>query len=229
MSIAVTPPENRYLDRFGAVLLVVLATVCAQALIDVRDEPVWALFSWSVSGLALVLAVRAGGVRKRWRRAADVVVVVSLASNALLVGAAEAFPAVRSSESIGLLWLVTAALVPVAVARRVLRHRHVTVATVLGAVAAYVQIAVAYSLILQALDTVTSGHLFGEEVSTTVYTYASLETITTLGYGDYTATTDLGRLILVSEALVGQVYLVVFVALIVSRFPVPSADDEAAD
>ncbi len=50
--------------------------------------------------------------------------------------------------------------------------------------------------------------------------------VTTLGYGDYTATTDLGRLLLVSEALVGQVYLVVFVALIVSRFPLPSADGD---
>ncbi|MEQ6900350.1 potassium channel family protein [Nocardioides sp. YIM 152588] len=226
MPTAAAPPEYRYLDRFGAVLIVVLATVCAQGLIDVRDHALGALVSWSISGLALVLAVRAGGVRKRWCRVADVVVLVSLVSNAGLVAITYVSPDVDPATNVGFLWLVTAALVPIAVARRVLQHRRVTVATILGAVAAYVQIAVAYSLILQALDAVTPGHLFGEEVPTTVYTYVSLETITTLGYGDFTATTDLGRLLLVSEALVGQVYLVVFVALIVSRFPVPSADDD---
>ncbi len=218
-------PASRFLDRFGAVLVLVLASVCAQALIDVRDQPVGALFTRAISGLALVLAVRAGGVSRRWRRVADLVVILSLVVNSLLVVIDLTSTSSGSASNYGVMWLLTAALVPVAVAGRVLRHRQVTVETIMGAVAAYVQIAVAYSLLLQALDAVTAGDLFGEAVPTTTYTYISLETITTLGYGDYIATTNLGRLMLVSEALVGQVYLVVFVALIVSRFAVPSDAD----
>jgi voltage-gated potassium channel Kch len=47
------------------------------------------------------------------------------------------------------------------------------------------------------------------------YMYFSLTTITTVGYGDLTAQTHLGRLLANSEAVVGQVYLVTFVAMIV--------------
>ena len=48
--------------------------------------------------------------------------------------------------------------------------------------------------------------------------YFSLVTITTVGYGDFAAVTDLGRMAAASEAVLGQVFLVTFVALIVSRF-----------
>ena len=51
--------------------------------------------------------------------------------------------------------------------------------------------------------------------STTSFMYFSLVSITTVGYGDLAAATDLGRLLAASEALVGQVYLVTFVAMIV--------------
>ena len=45
--------------------------------------------------------------------------------------------------------------------------------------------------------------------------YFSLTTVTTLGYGDPSPVTDLGQLLATSEALIGQLYLVVVVALIV--------------
>lgn len=45
--------------------------------------------------------------------------------------------------------------------------------------------------------------------------YYSLTTITTLGYGDLATTHPLGRLLSASEALIGQVYLITFVAMIV--------------
>lgn len=41
--------------------------------------------------------------------------------------------------------------------------------------------------------------------------------MTTTGFGDLTAALDLGRTLAVTEALVGQVYLVTVVALIVSN------------
>jgi hypothetical protein len=49
------------------------------------------------------------------------------------------------------------------------------------------------------------------------YLYFSLATLTTLGYGDFTATGDLGRMLAVTEALAGQMYLVSVVAVLVSN------------
>ena len=42
-------------------------------------------------------------------------------------------------------------------------------------------------------------------------------TLTTVGYGDFTAATSTGRMIAVSEALTGQLYLVSAVALLVGN------------
>jgi len=41
--------------------------------------------------------------------------------------------------------------------------------------------------------------------------------LTTVGYGDLTARTDLGHTLAVFEALIGQIYLVTVVSLIVSN------------
>jgi voltage-gated potassium channel Kch len=46
------------------------------------------------------------------------------------------------------------------------------------------------------------------------YVYFSYVTLTTVGYGDFTASTSVGRMIAVSEALTGQLYLVSAVALL---------------
>ena len=47
--------------------------------------------------------------------------------------------------------------------------------------------------------------------------YFSFTTLTTVGYGDLTARTDLGHTLAVFEALIGQIYLVTVVSLIVSN------------
>jgi hypothetical protein len=60
------------------------------------------------------------------------------------------------------------------------------------------------------------GPLFlGGSGSTTLFMYFSLSSITTLGLGDLTAASDLGRFLSVSEAVIGQVFLVTIVALVV--------------
>jgi hypothetical protein len=206
------------LDRFGIVLGLVLATIIVQALVDVRSSFFAGLLTHAISGLALIAAVRASGAGRRWRHAVDALVIGVGAVSILLVAL------IRSDDgSHGVppatLWFFAAALTPVLVAQRLLQHAEVTVQTVMGAVAAYLQIAVAYTYAYQTIDAFTPGvSFFGEDVSTTTYTYFSLITITTVGFGDYTPATALGRLVASSEAVVGQVFLVTFVALIVARF-----------
>ncbi|MDP9301201.1 MAG: potassium channel family protein [Actinomycetota bacterium] len=63
-------------------------------------------------------------------------------------------------------------------------------------------------------------------------TYFSYVTMTTVGYGDLTLSGNVPRMIAVTEALLGQLYLVSAVALVVSRLgqerrTIRGADDEA--
>jgi carbon starvation protein CstA len=59
---------------------------------------------------------------------------------------------------------------------------------------------------------------FGREEPTTSFMYFSLTTLTTVGYGDLAAVTPIARLLATSEAVIGQVYLVTFVAMLVALF-----------
>ena len=53
--------------------------------------------------------------------------------------------------------------------------------------------------------------------TTSDYLYFSFTTMTTTGYGDLTAATDLGRSFAITEQLIGQIYLVTVVAVIVGN------------
>jgi hypothetical protein len=63
-----------------------------------------------------------------------------------------------------------------------------------------------------------SGRFFGQEEPTTVFTYFSLITITTVGYGDFDPAGPLGRAAAAWEAVIGQIYLVVVVARLVALY-----------
>jgi len=47
--------------------------------------------------------------------------------------------------------------------------------------------------------------------------YFSYATLATLGYGDFTPADTTGQMLAVSEALLGQIYLVTVVALVIGR------------
>ncbi|MEG3615451.1 potassium channel family protein [Isoptericola haloaureus] len=212
-------PHSRWIDRFGILLALTGLTVALLSLVDIRaagDElgPALAGLATTLTvGATLGLALRAAGLRTRWRRWAYVVLGVLVAVSLVIVLLLDTSDAVTSAPP---LLLLIAALAPVVVVRRLVHHRIVTLATVLGAVSAYLLISLMYYYAFLTVDNLTESPFFGTEQPTTSFMYFSLTTITTLGYGDLAAVTPVGRLLATSEAIVGQVYLVVFVAMIVS-------------
>ena len=58
----------------------------------------------------------------------------------------------------------------------------------------------------------------GETTNTKLFQYFSFTTLTTLGYGDFTAAGDGGRAVAVLEAMVGQMFLATLVARLVAGF-----------
>jgi hypothetical protein len=65
-----------------------------------------------------------------------------------------------------------------------------------------------------------SGPFFadGQPLNTETVQYFSFTTLTTLGYGDFTAAGSLGRALAVLEAISGQVFLATLVARLVSAY-----------
>ena len=119
----------------------------------------------------------------------------------------------------GLILLLTAALI----VRRVLARPTVTVQSVYGALSAYLIIGLMYAAFYAAIQHLGSGDFFAshQPADTQVLQYFSFTTLTTLGYGDFTAAGNVGRALAVVEALTGQVFLATLVARLVAAFRAP--------
>jgi voltage-gated potassium channel Kch len=88
---------------------------------------------------------------------------------------------------------------------------------ILGVVCVYLLLGLSFMLAFSVIGRVQGG-FFAEQAdwTTSELVYFSYVTLTTLGYGDFTPATDVGRYAAVIEAIIGQVFLVVIVARFVS-------------
>jgi hypothetical protein len=201
-----------------------VATIVMLALVDVSDTDQGGLsvIAWVVStilvGCTLLLSLRAAGLRRSNQRIVDIAVIIVLGAMTLLVVRQALDPTIPTDPTDATppgMIVALAAVAPVAVARRLLRHREVSNATLLGAISAYLLIPIAFFQLFLALESWGGQPFFGDPQPTPAFMYFSLTTLTTVGYGDLTAASDLGRLAANAEAVIGQVYLVTFVAMIV--------------
>jgi voltage-gated potassium channel Kch len=102
----------------------------------------------------------------------------------------------------------------------VLARPTVTVQSIYGALSAYLIIGLMFATFYSAIEHLGGGHFFahGQPGNTQTFQYFSFTTLTTLGYGDFTAAGNGGRAVAVIEALVGQVFLATLVARLVAAF-----------
>jgi hypothetical protein len=88
-----------------------------------------------------------------------------------------------------------------------------------GAAVVYLLMAIMWTFIFSALETLHPGSFKIPENQDILisrnFLYYSFVTLTTLGYGDITPVTSLARSLCVLEAVIGQLYLVVQVAWLV--------------
>jgi hypothetical protein len=215
--------QSKYLDRFGLVLIFTVVAIICLALIDLEpDRPGTAtrVVSGATSILvasALLVALRASGLAKRWQHLADALILIGIlfliATLTLAEIVHEKLPD-RITTGAPVIIVLLAVLTPLSVIRRLLQHRTVTISTLIGAVSVYMLIPVAYYYLYIALNR-DFGDFFGTRQPTQSFMYFSLTTVTTTGYGDLTAQSSLGRLFANSESVIGQLYLVTVVAMIV--------------
>ena len=115
------------------------------------------------------------------------------------------------------------ALAPPAIVVGVLRNlrarQAVTIEAVFGVLCLYLLIGMFFSSVYGAIDRLGSAPFFTGGAPGTVANclYYSFTTLTTIGYGDLTASGNLGHTLSVLEGLTGQIYLVTVVSVIVSN------------
>jgi len=212
--------RSRGLDRFGLVLALTACSVVGLALVDINGteyttvQQLGALLAAAVVGLTLITALRASGLARRRQVFVDVLVLLVVVGYVFsLLGSRT--PQGQAGRGVSTILVALSVAAPVVIVMRLVRHRDITLQTILGAISAYLLIGVAYFYVYLAVGG-WQGQFFADKQPSSTYMYFSLTTLTTVGYGDFTATTKLGRLLANSEAVIGQVYLVTFVAFIVS-------------
>ncbi len=216
------PPEN---GHYGIVLALLVAGYLASALATSTWVSVLTLLLYVGALVLAIRAARLGGAQVWALRIA--LTVGSAATLAVLI--AGAGNGVRGTAS---LWvaLVLGATV-VLVVRHILRHPVVTLQTIAGALSAYLLIGLMFAEIYTSMSRLSPSPFFagGQFPDPATVQYFSFTTLTTLGYGDFTAAHNAGRAVAVLEALLGQIFLVTLVARLVSNFGAVNARAASRD
>ncbi len=107
----------------------------------------------------------------------------------------------------------------IVIGRGVVSQGVVNQQSVIGAVCVYVLLGMLFMFVYSVVAVLGSGPFFaqGTDGTPALRMYFSYVTLTTVGYGDYTAASNLGHTLAITEALLGQLYLVTVVAVLVSR------------
>jgi hypothetical protein len=197
-------------DSYALVLVLLLASVF---LAIVAPEETW--------GRVLRDTVLAGTVVVAYwtataRRAFLIprVVVPSVALVFVVVGALEGATTQATSAAVGAVLIAGVAFL---IARDLFDRGKVDAQTVLGALSFYVLVG-AFFVSMYSFAAAGDGAFFtrGDDGSTGEHLYFSLVAISTTGFGDLAAASDLGRALVALEIVLGQLYLVTVVAVIVT-------------
>lgn len=121
--------------------------------------------------------------------------------------------------AVALLTGVLVAATIIVIALGVVDQGVVNAQSVQGALCVYVLIGLLFTFLYGAVAAFGEADLFaqGTDGDRSTRVYFSFVTLATVGYGDYTAATDVGRTLAIVEALTGQLYLVTVIAMLVSR------------
>lgn len=165
----------------------------------------------------LLLALRVAEVEPRVIRP-----VAALAVLLGVFGLAEALAGSANAIAARIANLLLVTLAPPAIVLGIIRtlraRNQVTMEAVFGVLGLYLLLGMFFAFVYGLVGRI-DGAFFAQGVHTTAarLIYFSFTTLTTVGYGDFTAASNLGHTLSVSEALLGQIYLVTIVSVIVGN------------
>ena len=185
------------------------------------------ILRWGTAGI-MMASVFAASSRIRY-----LIPAVVLALPALSTQVAEPFGDWTGHVRLGFttaLMFYTAMLVLVSI----LRER-ITGDAILGGISVYLLIGIAFGFLHAWNEMAVSGSYQGATLSTFpgepdvrtmgLFLYFSIVTMTTLGYGDIVPATQAARMLCAVEAVVGQLYVAIFIARLVAMYAGTRAKD----
>jgi hypothetical protein len=195
------------------VLVVVLCSVFVIALVP--DGPVASTILVLIETATLVIALWTSGVAGLRSTPIAVLLVI-----AVIAALAAAFGGGSFRGALAVVNATLAASSIVVIARGALDQGEVNLQSLRAAISIYLLLGIFFVYVYGAAAAWGSGPFFaqGTDGTTALRFYFSFTTLATLGYGDYTPATNAGHLLAVTEALLGQLYLVIVIALVVSNF-----------
>jgi hypothetical protein len=208
---AFTAEEARWADRYGLLLLLILVALVLTAANTTWLKVVAVLVQGGVVLFAF-LAARVG--RRAWR------VAIVLVPLAVILGIAGRLDDSRPAEAVSAVMnLVFPVAAIVALGRRIVVEPFVSSRTIIGLLCVYLLIGMTFAAAYITIAVVSGEPFFvqTEHAEPVDFTYFSLVTLATVGYGDFTAANPMPRMLVAIEGLTGQLYLVTVVAVAVSR------------
>ena len=198
---------------YGLVLLLVLGAIVFAGLVP--DGAFAQSMLVLLLAALLIAALRSTGVARL--RSYPIATLLGFAAVVALS------PLVTGGKTLdGALALADAALVGAAIAvigLGAIDQGEVNRQSLRAAICVYLLVGMFFVFLYGAVAALDSGPFFaqGTDGTTAQRFYFSFVTLATLGYGDYTAAGNFGHLLSVSEALLGQLYLVTVLALLVGN------------
>jgi len=205
-------------ERYGFALILILASM---VFIMATPDGKWAnVISLNLQAFALFASTRAAQPRMALRVTVGVII-------GLAIFAAWTQAAFTNSVNDDFVRLSTFSLVVIAtpvigwgLVRQVKERGRITTHTMMGVLCIYLLMCLAFASAFGAIAAVSGDPFFQQGVAdgtTNNYLYYSITTITTVGMGDFSAATNLGRSLTAAEALIGQIYVITVVAVIVGN------------
>ena len=205
--------RRRQSDRYAALLVLLMIDILV---IGLAGTSVAATFAYApLTAAVMLMALRTSEARKSSMRVAWIAAIL-----VVLLSAVVALTGLTSVNGyVYLLLFALLVLSPLGIGRRILISKRVTALLVIGAICVYLMIGLAFTFLYLAINGVHPNFFAqGPQQDPSVYLYFSFVTLTTVGYGDFTAGAALPRVLVIFEAMLGQIYLVTTVARLVSLY-----------